>query len=922
MTKIAADNQTIEHKDRTYEKLKGVNLKKIPLTPPKTLPKKKRFAHFGGSGQFFKLLLIIPAMWMASPYFVTTQNASKTRSDKIVSNTLNDLAVIADKAPGVDRIGKKYEKLSNSTQIVFTLLLAPQNTKRLASMAEQVATPGSKTFHRYLTLSEFTNNFGASLQTIRSVDSWSAKNHLGIISVSKNRLSMEIKGRVGQIEQTFHTKLAAYQTGLYKDEIVNLEPAYINKRLQKSIVGIVGLNDLQALSPTDLIYRAGGKATKQIKESIPTNQPSLRQKTTAAKKLLPQSDAKNILPSGNSVKKGASSLRDQAISPTPTSSCVAQINSGRAGLSINQIANAYDFNNAYLSGNNAAHTTVALIEFAPVRVSDIDHFASCYGLPDPIVKQIKIRGGPGHYNASSELEAELDTEMIVGLAPGVTIDIYEGPDNGGNVTNATAYAVEAAAVNNPNVKVISTSWGGCEQSVGPQVSLAENYLFEQSALEGQTWVAAAGDTGSTDCYGQVKGSLGKQLSVDDPASQPFVTGVGGTTLSLSPGIQQSAWNTTLSSQQPGAGGGGTSILWSMPNYQFDTPKKLNVKSQYAVCTSGAPVLDPFDQKITEFKRQKLCREVPDVSADAGTPMATYCSIGSSSIINGFCSANGWTPIGGTSAAAPIWAALFALADSSAACQVSGPIGFANPALYKIASGTGYASALTDVKTGNNDLIGTDAGYYRAGNGYSPVTGLGTPIAAGAGGTGGLIQNLCAYAATPAYLTDLPVPEVTLLKPDSARMRGGAKIILRGKNFDKATSVYFGNAKALAYRIVSDKEIIAVAPSQKGRVHVRVESASGKSTNLHKNIFTFLTPPVIKKITVNRTFLQHTYQLIIYGNYFYDIKRVRFGQVATKYTVLSSRKILVQIPPGKGRVNIRIITKGGESALSKKASYLY
>ena len=174
------------------------------------------------------------------------------------------------------------------------------------------------------------------------------------------------------------------------------------------------------------------------------------------------------------------------------------------------------------------------------------------------------------------------------------------------------------------------------------------------------------------------------------------------------------WNTP-----PSAGGGGVSSVHAMPSFQSGAPAALGVVNQFSACTNIAG----------------NCREVPDVSADAGTPFATYCTEGGRE----GCDPGGWTGFGGTSLAAPIWGAFFALANTSPACS-SKRIGFANPALYAIAGGAGYASAFGDVTQGNNDL-GDQNGLYPAGAGYDLATGLGTPIAgAGTGGGAGLADQ--------------------------------------------------------------------------------------------------------------------------------------------------------------------------------------
>jgi hypothetical protein len=158
----------------------------------------------------------------------------------------------------------------------------------------------------------------------------------------------------------------------------------------------------------------------------------------------------------------------------------------------------------------------------------------------------------------------------------------------------------------------------------------------------------------------------------------------------------------------------------MPGYQRGAAPSLHVIGSGSV---GSNCANPGG----------YCRQVPDVSADAdpATGYIVYWN-GSGSDPT---SPRGWQAVGGTSAAAPLWAALLADADSSNACHGS-PIGFANPALYRAGS-TAYASDFNDVTIGNNDYTGTNGGLYPAGPGYDMASGLGTPNAAT------LASTLCA-----------------------------------------------------------------------------------------------------------------------------------------------------------------------------------
>jgi Pro-kumamolisin, activation domain/MBG domain (YGX type) len=193
------------------------------------------------------------------------------------------------------------------------------------------------------------------------------------------------------------------------------------------------------------------------------------------------------------------------------------------------------------------------------------------------------------------------------------------------------------------------------------------------------------------------------IAVSDPASQPYVTAVGGTSLghgtqTLGPPPTEQAWNDGQYFSE-GAGGGGISKTFTMPAYQ----QAIGTVSG----SSGTPCANAGGD----------CREVPDVSADAD-PSSGYVIYDS---VNGL----NWNALGGTSATAPLWAAVVAVVASANGNTVG--YGALNPALYLLAqSSTG--TYLNDVTTGNNDYNATDGGQFPAMPGYDMATGLGTPVA--------------------------------------------------------------------------------------------------------------------------------------------------------------------------------------------------
>jgi kumamolisin len=273
-------------------------------------------------------------------------------------------------------------------------------------------------------------------------------------------------------------------------------------------------------------------------------------------------------------------------------------------------------------------------------------------------------------------EVALDIDMVLALASGVSqILIYDGVNSGLGILDL----YNRIATDN-TAKVVSTSWGAHELQ-SPALDASESTIFQRMATQGQSFYAASGDSGAFDD--------GVTVSVDDPASQPFATGVGGTGLTGSVAApSERAWNSCGTGKclqtSGGSSGGGVSAVWPIPSYQAG---------------------------VTGLASQTM-RNVPDVSlnADPNTGYAVYV---------GGAFMPPPSAIGGTSAAAPLWAAFTALLNQASASAGTGNLGFANPTLYQLATGAStYAANFNDPTTGDN-------GNYSAHAGYDNVTGFGS-----------------------------------------------------------------------------------------------------------------------------------------------------------------------------------------------------
>ena len=332
-----------------------------------------------------------------------------------------------------------------------------------------------------------------------------------------------------------------------------------------------------------------------------------------------------------------------------------------------------DIRNAYgLSGGAAgAGQTVALFELDGYTPADIAMYQKTYGLPAVPVQNVLVDGFAGSAGSDAD-EPTLDIELALALAPGLSrVLVYETP----NGTDANILDGYSRIATDDLAQQVSTSWGAPESQESRALLQGENAIFQQMAAQGQSIFSATGDNGAYDD--------GISLSVDDPGSQPFVTGVGGTSLVSGAGaayLSESAWSDptdTSTSPLGSGGGGGFSAVWPVPAYQ----------AGLGTVPTG--------------------RSVPDVSLD-GDPQTGY------SIYYG----GGWHVYGGTSTGAPLWAGFTALVNGQRAQAGLGPVGFLNPLLYQIGASAAYPGDFHDVTTGDNL-------YYPATVGYDNATGLGT-----------------------------------------------------------------------------------------------------------------------------------------------------------------------------------------------------
>jgi kumamolisin len=311
---------------------------------------------------------------------------------------------------------------------------------------------------------------------------------------------------------------------------------------------------------------------------------------------------------------------------------------------------------------------VAIIELGGgFAQSELDTYFGNLGVPSPEVTAIGVDGAnnePGRDPHGADGEVLLDIEVAGALAPGAKFTVYFAPNTDAGFLDAVSEAAHAT----PTPVAMSISWGQNEDEWTAQARTAMDDAFADAATLGVTVTAAAGDSGSSD--GATSGA-----HADFPASSPHVLACGGTNLQADPDTgtisAETVWNGGTSG---GATGGGVSDTFPLPDWQ-----------------SGAGV-------------PSAGRGVPDVAAVADPATGYQVLVDGSPAV-----------YGGTSAVAPLWAALVARL-----AQATGqPFGLMNPLLYQGVSPGKAADGFRDVTQGSN-------GKYSARRGWDACTGLGSP----------------------------------------------------------------------------------------------------------------------------------------------------------------------------------------------------
>jgi len=570
-----------------------------------------------------------------------------------------------------------------SASVGFRVYLAWQKDDAARALARAVSTPGSGSFGRYLTPVQFRTRFAPSGSQVESVRSWLRGQGFSVVYTPANNHYVATEGTVAQAQSAFGVGF-----GVYSVRGKNVRSPRADISIPSSLAGVVsavvGLDDSAVFVTTDARVDRNAPASPGFRNSPPLSD-------YWAEKVSPYA-----YPAG---------FTDLAAPPTAPWTV--------KGYTPAQIKSAYGISGAY----DGAGQTVAIIDAyaSPTILQDVNQWSVNRGLPTMSPSQLVQVVAPGTYRSPQNPaqdpqgwygEETLDVEAVHGMAPAAKIVFVGAANNYRDLDAAMNHVVD-----NHLAQIVTNSYGFATELLPPGYVKPLNDTLIQAAAEGIGVYFSSGDNGDeTSRFGFA--------TTDWPASSPWVTAVGGTSLGVDQSgdrVLETGWGTsnyscdttTLACSRTGwlyGAGGGVSTLFAKPAYQ----------SALAISGRGVPDVSALGDPQTGLLVGQT-QKFPD-----GTYYDEY-------------------RIGGTSLSSPIFAGLMALSDQKA----GSPHGFSNPAFYAnpgafndvLSTKTAVARRnyvnSVDASDGTVDRLRTFDDYsgsptQSTAPGWDDVTGLGTP----------------------------------------------------------------------------------------------------------------------------------------------------------------------------------------------------
>ena len=622
---------------------------------------------------------------LLSATFATAQQPANRIAQEIDSGTTTALpGSLSPRIAAARDIGR----VDAATPIEgITLWFQPTAAQKaqLDALVQAQQTPGSPSYHAWLTPAQYASRFGLSDSDLARVQNWLESQGFNVVRVSNSRTSITFSGTAGQVESAFQTELHRYQLGA-ETHFANATDLAIPSALTGIVRSVGNLDDF--------------RPAPQFRPSPATLQASFTSGQTGAHFLSPQ-----------------------------------------------DIGTIYDINAAWNAGYTGSGVTIAVVGQTQVSASDIAAFQSADGLTSKAPNMILVPNtGAAAVFSGDEAESDLDLEYANGIAPGATLDfIYVGNNQNDSVFNALQYAIDnkIAPIINISYGVcepdLDSSTYSAWEGVMEQGASQGQTVVAASGDEGST--ACYYPTTNT-----VPAAM-EVLAVNYPASSAYAVGVGGTEFPAADvdSTNTTYWKSASGSDVVGSA---LSYIPEQAWNDDSASVGTQYGAQYALSADGGGISAsgftprPTWQTGVPGIPSGNSRLVPDVSLASSPNYAPYLfctsdttawSSGQKASCNsGFrdSSTQDLTIAGGTSFASPIFAAMLAIVAQK---ESSTGLGVANENLYSLASNSStYASAFHDITSGGNQCTAggsfcssSGAAQYAAGAGYDEATGLGS-----------------------------------------------------------------------------------------------------------------------------------------------------------------------------------------------------
>lgn len=596
---------------------------------------------------------------------------------------------------------------ASGSLITTAVVLNVPDLPALQRFVADTTTPGSPDYHHFLTVSQFRQRFAPSDQAVQQFVQYLQSFGITVDRIYPDNLDITATGTAAEFNAAFSTQLHDYTRNGQSFH----RPAWkfvLPGGLSSLVLAVPGLNSEPGVMRPKLVHLGQGAFANATPPAV-----TWPQNGTASNK--------------------------------------------PGDYTVGDVANFYDVKPLYREGVQGQGETVGIMTFANFRQSDAYAYWRNIGLrvrPNRISK-VLVDGGTPVAAGAGDNETSLDVEQSGGIAPRADIRVYVAPNS---LTGALDLYYTAVSENRADT--VSISWGAPEEEYFAALNNGIDYTDQlraidqallEGAAQGQSFFASAGDDGAYDINDANIAPFpqySRQLTVDEPADDPYITAAGGTTVATTePAVpsagcaaitihQERVWgwdylvrdwadclgNLGLTADKlfPAGGGGGVSSLWPIPFYQQSVAgMQLTQPGQSLIYYPNGFPDTTGEQDLIDLPANFAGRNLPDLSlnADPQTGYVVYDCTDFRKPKHPSCAEGGW---GGTSFVAPQLNGITALIDQAA----GGRVGLLNPVVYWLQQYSAYG-----VWGPFNDIARGDNWFYPGAPGYDDGSGIGTVNAA-------------------------------------------------------------------------------------------------------------------------------------------------------------------------------------------------